>query len=461
MLALATLLVAAVAAFGTLLVALDRAQVQFDRLLEEKALSRAIRIRDDLQIAVDLGIPLAEIRGMYDYAEGIPNQDPDIRFVAVTDVELNRLHYGGIGRRRLDPLLVDPRLKAEADALLSGRVDFGDAVLVGQFAVTMVPIRGADGTPHGFVHVAVQARQLRERFGHEISRLVPLAALALLVVIELTGFAYGAGYRDPLARLKALLETAAAHDERTVLSGRHAGGDLGAAMFQFNAVLHRLLRRTNRLLQYAAEVRGAVFEPKAVAEIDSLVRATREEAAELSAEQLRRQADARRSDVRLPAVAAIAVGVLAVVWPFVKHDVERGIEAGAAAIVGLFIGAILRMPRVALAVTALALLTAAALTELPRGASWPLVALAAGSLGGLAVYYARRNGLALSFGWIALRITTGLALAVLALISGDRLGEPPVIAGIAVAAAALTLVVRAPVRRLLLGDGGGRLEGHG
>src|SRR5690606_20679220 len=133
-----------------------------DQVLNEKALSRALRVRRDLELALGLDIPLAEIRGMWEYTAEIPQADPDIRFVAITGPELNRLHYGGIGRARLDPLLAAPAVQEAARVSLTREVTPSDAVLVDGFSITTVPlIKGREAL--GFVHVAVQHKQLRER----------------------------------------------------------------------------------------------------------------------------------------------------------------------------------------------------------------------------------------------------------------------------------------------------------
>ena len=91
--------------------ALGEAESGLVAALEGKAKAHARIVRGDVELAIRLGIPLDELPGAFEYLEGGAQADPDIRFVAITDTGLQRLHYGGIGRARLDPLLM-----SEADA---------------------------------------------------------------------------------------------------------------------------------------------------------------------------------------------------------------------------------------------------------------------------------------------------------------------------------------------------------
>lgn len=456
------LLVAAVAGAATLLVAAERAQSQFDILLEEKAYASARRVQADLELAVGLGIPLAQIRGMYAYAEAIPVNDPDIRFVAVTDLTLARLHYGGIGRRRLDPLLADPALADEARMLLAGTVVEGGAVPVGEFAITMLPIAQGDGETVGFVHVAVQARQLAERFFAAVSATLPLGLLALLLVHEIAAFLFGAGHRDPLARLHAMLCGAASGRGVPSLSGRHAGGDLGAAMFQFNAVVHLLSRRTSRLLGYAVEVGATMVRPDALTAVRDVEAKTRAELATLAEDRLERVCDPRRADLRL----ALIAGVAGIAFPVLSAALAGraggvALTLGAAAFVGVLaaigwarvaVAAVLALALAVLVWPASAGVAGLGAPALPAAAfvAPSLLAAAGGGLAGLTVLYLRRTGLRLSAPWVAARLVTGLAAAGLGLLAAPSVPDIALIAALAVAGGLASLVLRSAVRRNLL-----------
>ncbi|MEX2630233.1 MAG: hypothetical protein WD341_09875, partial [Tistlia sp.] len=392
---------------ATVLVALERAEAQFDSVLDEKALSRALRVQRDLQLALELGIPLAEIRGMWEYTAEIPRDDPDIRFVAVTGPALERLHYGGIGRERLDPLLADPQIRTAADTSLGRAVAPADAVTVGGFSVVTVPLE--NGTPAGFVHVGVQHKQLRERLYAQAGRTLPLTALVLLLVLELAGFAYAAGYREPLERLRALLESATRSEGgQFELSGRHAGGELGAAMFRFNALMHRLALRAGRFLGHADEVRRAVFEPAVAAQVAALA-----ERCELGADpgtgpRLLRRSDPRPSDLR----PALVLGLAAAVGVSASAGLAEAVWLGAAGLGGILVALLLLPVGLALStaplLVALAGVAALGLPDLPPDLPPALpLAAAGGLLAGLAARYAQQQELRLTPPWLALRLATG------------------------------------------------------
>ena len=84
-------LVTAVAG-GVLWTALAEAERGLVAALEGKAKAHARIVRGDVELALQLGIPLAALPGAYEYLEGGAEADPDIRFVAITDPELLRLH---------------------------------------------------------------------------------------------------------------------------------------------------------------------------------------------------------------------------------------------------------------------------------------------------------------------------------------------------------------------------------
>ncbi len=449
---LAVLLALGAALLGgaaTVFVGFGQAESQFSAVLDEKALSRAQRVRRDLELAVGLGIPLAEIRGMWDYMEQIPANDPDIRFVAVTDAAMQRLHYGGIGRERLDPLLADPRVARGGRA--AGIEP--EAVSVDGFSISSLPLL-QDGEIVGFVHVAVQGKQLRERLVRHARGSLPLVLLALLLAAELAAFLYSAGHSEPLARLRRLLEAAARSDgSRFELSGRHAGGELGAAMFRFNALMHRLSQRADRFLAYAEEVRRAVFEAGVAAQVESLARDS-ELGSAAGAPRLDRRLDARRSDLWPPLSLAAALLSAILCWFLLAGEWAGLLPVAAAAALGLAAARLLLPTGLSLAGTAVLGAVALLLFRLSPATAPPAVwiglALGAGLLGGAALRYARRHGIRSGGAWLALRLLVGGASGLLAAVSAERLIEPVSLAGLALLAGAGAMLLRPAVRRLVL-----------
>lgn len=458
LLALLAVAAAVLGGGGTVLVALERAQAQFDTVLDEKALSRAIRVRRDLELALNLDIPLGEIRGMWEYTAQIPASDPDIRFVTVTGPNIERLHYGGIGRQRLDPLLADPRVAAAARTALERDVTPADAVLVGGFSIVTVPLL-KEGAAAGFVHVAVQRKQLRERLYAQVGKPLPLTALVLLLVLEIAGFAYAAGYREPLERLRDLLEAAQRSDGgQFELSGRHAGGELGAAMFGFNALMHRLSRRAGRFLSYADEVRRAVFEPAVAAQVAALAEQCELGTIAGSGPRLLRRLDARPSDLR----PTLVLGLAAAAGLAASAGLEGDPWPAALSLAGLVAGLLLPVTVALVTALLLAIVAVAVTLGLPLlPPAVPTLAAAGGLLVGLAGRYGRQQALRPAPVWLALRLASGTAIGLLAATAAPGADDlvPAAVGAVALGAAAMLL--RPAVRRLALAGRKGAVEQTG
>lgn len=136
-----------------LVAALGDAETNLVAALEGKAGAHARAIKQDIEIALDLGVPLHEIRGVSEYLEEGAQEEPDIRFAAVTNLDLERWFYGGMGRRRLDPLLAAPALRRAIAATPHGLTEGVAGVEVEGFAMAATPLL-AQGEPVGFVIVA-------------------------------------------------------------------------------------------------------------------------------------------------------------------------------------------------------------------------------------------------------------------------------------------------------------------
>ena len=310
-------LVAGVAG-GVLWLALVEAERGLVAALEGKAKTHARIVRGDVELALALDIPLTELRGAYDYLEGGAEADPDIRFVAITDAELNRLHYGGIGRARLDPLLDTEPVRAVAMSVASHPDQPLRSVAVEGFSITPAPLFAADRHA-GFVVVAVQGKQIQEALVERLAGLLPAGIALLILLVELVAWTAASTLEEPWRRLRRMM--ARLVDGRQLLwSVRHDRSELGMAMRLVNGILHRLEDRAERVAMRASEAERAVFDP-------AIARAVRDHTAAFAQPPLvalvtppERPADRRPSDVHAAVVllgAAAASGLLPAFWPFV------------------------------------------------------------------------------------------------------------------------------------------------
>ncbi|MEZ5858208.1 MAG: hypothetical protein R3D28_04265 [Geminicoccaceae bacterium] len=256
---LVSLTLALATAFGVLWLALGEVEQGLLEALEGKAAAQARIVRDDVELALELGIPLAEIPGTYEYLEGSAEADPDVRFIAIADEEMHRLHYGGIGRRRLDPLLDTEPVRAVAMAVASHPDQPLRAVQVEGFSITPAPLF-VNGEHRGFVIVAVQGKQIQEALIERSLGLVPAALAFLLLLIELILWVSASAVEEPWRRLRRLMARFE-RGQRLLWSERHDRSEIGHATRLFNGILYRLRDRAERLTLRATEAERAVFDP--------------------------------------------------------------------------------------------------------------------------------------------------------------------------------------------------------
>jgi hypothetical protein len=315
---LAVIVLATLVAGGVLWTALDEAERGLVAALEGKARTHARIVRSDVELALALGIPLEALPGAYEYLEGGTDADPDIRFVAITDPGLRHLHYGGIGRARLDPLLAAEPVHTMA-ASVAGHPDQPlRTVVVDGFSITPAPL--FEGDRHaGFVVVAVQGQQIREALLERLVGLLPAAIAFLVLLVELVAWSAASLLEEPWRRLRRMM--ARLVDGRQLLwSARHDRSELGMAMRLANGIFHRLKDRAERVAMRASEAERAVFDP-------AIARAVREHTAAFAdpplaplVTQPEQRADRRPSDIHVAVVlftAAVALGLVPVFWPFV------------------------------------------------------------------------------------------------------------------------------------------------
>jgi hypothetical protein len=433
LLLLLLVLVGAVAA-GVLWTALAEAERGLVTALEGKAKAHARIVRSDVELALRLGIPLAELPGAYDYLENGAQADPDIRFVAITDPDLVRLHYGGIGKARLDPLLGTAIVQAVAASVASHPDQPLRAVTVDGFSITPAPL--FDGDRHaGFIVVAVQGKQVQEALLERLSGLVPAGLAFLILLLELVAWTVARSVEEPWRRLRRMMRRLV-DGRRLVWSGRHDRSELGMAMRLANGIFHRLKDQAERVGMRAIEAERAVFDP-------TVARAVREHADALHAPPLAAlitppelPADRRPSDVH-PAVllltAAAALGLVPVLapalWPAPALPPSGlWLPLLLAAAAGLALALVVRRPGWLLVLAGGGVAAVAIAGEPLAAAAPPLLAgvlavtLAAGWL------HVRRASDGSATAWLVARAVAGLAvggLAAITLIHEDRLAVLP------------------------------------
>ena len=232
-------------------------------VLENKAAAEALKLRDYLVLGLDMGMPFDHIRGAYNYLEGNAQSDPDIRFLVITDTDFQRLHYGGIGKRKLDPLLSLEDLPVVGANLADQQVGSVDAT---GYAMVLTPIISG-GTLYGFAVVGVQAKQVREALQAEFLEFWPFLVAALLLLVELGLWQAGRIIVGPFSRLQRLLAQFAA--DSVEWSQRHADTEVGRTLRTYNGIVYRFGERIQALRDQAQDVHRAVFDTTIRGEVDA------------------------------------------------------------------------------------------------------------------------------------------------------------------------------------------------
>lgn len=465
---LVALALAAAVAAGVLHVALGEAERGLVAALEGKAKAHARIVRGDVELAIRLGIPLEDLPGAYDYLEGGAQADPDIRFVAITDPDLVRLHYGGIGRARLDPLLDSEAVRIAAESAASHPDQPLRALGLAGFSITLAPLFDAERHA-GFIVVAVQGRQVQEVLLERLIPLAPLALALLVLLLELVLWTCAVALEEPWRRLARMMR-ALCQGRVLIWSERHDRSELGLATRLVNGIFHRLRDRAERLAQRAAEVERAVFEQE-------VAQAVREHVADLDRPPLAAltapvtfQPDRRPSDVQPALVLFVAAAALGIVAEILPHPLLWPLPWAAlpvpwpslllGAALGLAASLLVRRPGwllvgagLVIAVVALA----GAAQPLPGTAC--LAAVAFMTLTAAWLYLRRTADVTVTL-WLALRALAGLvagALIATTLVLEQRLAVLPwlqlLFLALAVLASNSTPVVR---RQLFAGATGGR-----
>ncbi len=390
-----------------LVVALGDAETRLVATLEGKAGVHARGIKQDIEVALNLGVPLHEIRQVSEYLEQGAQEDPDIRFAAVTDLGLERWFYGGMGRRRLDPLLDAPRLRqaiAQAPHALTEGVA---GVEIDGFALTVTPLI-AQGTAVGFVVVAVQNKQVFDHLVEHLTRLLPALIAIVLLLTELGLATAAAVFEAPLARLAQLMERVNL-GQAIERSGRHDRSEIGLALLRFNGIVYRLVDRAQGVLALADEVQRAVFDAAVAGQVARRAEDLRSSAAKPLLGAAVASPDARSSDIHLSLTMLFAAGAFGLVATYGASPGAHPVWPSAGLLAGALLAGLLRAPGWGLVLAGVLQIAAALWWSFgPPLAAGPVAAGLAGGVGATLVagwLYQRHSQ---GGGWLWLLLRFGL-----------------------------------------------------
>ena len=222
--------------------------------LDRKALAVGHAMKTEMERAARVGIPLEELRGVEPFFQRFLDDNPDIRFIAMTSPDKRPVYFSGISRVRLEEVLEAADTVFEERRMAGGVTEARNRHIFDELSVDIRPIGPAD-YPLALLHVAVE----KDFVTHILRRNWPSFAIAGAVGVVaglLCALFLGLRVGRRLQRLDSGIAQAA--DGRPVLLGDLGQRDeIGYAARAFNAVLHGLRTRYDSILDQAEDARDA------------------------------------------------------------------------------------------------------------------------------------------------------------------------------------------------------------
>ena len=222
--------------------------------LDRKALAVGQAMKAEMERAAEVGIPLGELRGVGPFFQRLLDENPDIRFIAVTSPDKEPIYFSGIGHRRLEEVLESADTAFEERRLAAGMTEARSRYAVGHLSVDIRPIGPAD-YPLALLHVAVE----KDFVTHILRRNWPgfaVAAVIGTVVGLLCALVLTVRVGRRLQRLDHGVAQAAG-GRPALLGDLGQQDEIGYAARTFNAVLHGLRARYDATLEQAEDARDA------------------------------------------------------------------------------------------------------------------------------------------------------------------------------------------------------------
>lgn len=222
--------------------------------LDRKALAVGQAMKTEMERAARVGIPLEELRGVEPFFQRFLDDNPDIRFIAMTTPDKEPVYFSGISRSRLREVLESADTAFEERRLAGGMMEARGRHTYGGLSVDFRPIGPAD-YPLALLHVAVEkdfvAHMLRRNWpGFAVAGALGIVVGLLCTVVLILRI----GRR--LQRLNdGIAQAAGGHP--VLLADLGQRDEIGYAARAFNAVLHGLRARYDETLDQAEDARDA------------------------------------------------------------------------------------------------------------------------------------------------------------------------------------------------------------
>ena len=257
---------------GVLLVSRDWARTALTDELGRNALLLQREVRDTVEYAVSLRIPLRApevVHSGFEYLNRLLRENAHVRFIAVTDAAGDLVFYEGTNRRRLGGLFADAELAATvtADGLAMGGT-VADAIPVGNFAITAVPL-GEPEAPFGVLYVGVDRRVAAAYLDPSLADALILALACLALAFHLAWSLADAACGARFSSLSRLFDTGA-DGALGAIPKRPRNGDVGRLFGLCGRVHERLKDAHRRVVSYAEDVRNGVFDADVAGRVDEL-----------------------------------------------------------------------------------------------------------------------------------------------------------------------------------------------
>ena len=221
--------------------------------IEHKAAIVGGDLADQLDRAVNYGIPIDQLVGLDEFFAPVLDANRELRYLAITDGDGKVLFLRGVPAADLEPHFRN----TDFDLMVPGQTS-----VIGDYADLAVPIL-ADGTRVGLLHVSMDVHYVHHRVAEILIDVAVVLAVSLLLASEILMFVVVVNISGPLGQARRLMERVR-HGDFTLLPWVVTSDEVGRFVQCLNGAVRGVDQLYRTLAAYVEEVRGAHFDPTVV-----------------------------------------------------------------------------------------------------------------------------------------------------------------------------------------------------
>lgn len=228
--------------------------------MDKKAAAIGRDVAAQVSRAIGYGIPIDRLVGVDDFFAPLLDNNPDIRYLAITDGVGRVMFISGAARDELEPHYrsADPG-DGTAEGVKSS---------IGGYLDLALPL-SARGQLSGHVHVGFDQGYVASRLRDILADVLVVVAASLIIAFEILLFVVFVNVTGPLKLVGDLLDKARRGDFSHVPAGS-SDDEVGRFLRAVQAALRQLDGRYRALMAYVDEVRQAHFDKGVVEKVGAI-----------------------------------------------------------------------------------------------------------------------------------------------------------------------------------------------